>query len=180
MGKFRSRMQVVFTIRTGSGRDHELVEKFLSEANDDLGWLDIRSHPLGTPSDAIRVTMYNHQTEDTVQIVREFMHDFQKRNDFQVSAPSKDLLTDSASPAFHQLSTSVAAHRAAHFLHVHVFVYCACVRLCTFSMRRKQHDIDPNSYCEVLMHSLGHGGVSLHHDFTSAEVGITLDVCSRW
>jgi len=97
--KFRSRMQVVFTIRTGAGRDHELVEKFLSEANDDLGWLDIRSHPLGTPSDAIRVTMYNHQTEDTVKIVKEFMHDFQTRNDFQVSAPSKDLLTDSASPA---------------------------------------------------------------------------------
>merc|ERR1712194_972517 len=99
MGKFRSRMQVVFTIRTGAGRDHELVEKFLSEANDDVGWLDIRSHPLGTHSDAIRVTMYNHQTEDTVKIVREFMHDVQTRNDFQVSSPSKGLLTYSASPA---------------------------------------------------------------------------------
>merc|ERR1712134_43423 len=77
----RSRMQVVFTIRSGSGEDHELVEKFLQEANDDLGWLDIRSHPLGLPSDAIRVTMYNHQTEDTVRVVREFMYDFQKRHD---------------------------------------------------------------------------------------------------
>merc|ERR1712176_134133 len=82
--KFRSRMQVVFTIRSGSGQDHDLVEKFLQEANDDLGWLDIRSRPLGTPSDAIRVTMYNHQTEETVKVVREFMHDFQKRHDVQV------------------------------------------------------------------------------------------------
>jgi phosphoserine aminotransferase len=79
--KFRSRMQVVFTIRSGMGADHQLVEKFLSEANDELGWLDIRSHPLGIPSDAIRVTMYNHQTEDTVKVVREFMHQFQKRHD---------------------------------------------------------------------------------------------------
>jgi phosphoserine aminotransferase len=78
--KFRSRMQVVFTIRTGSGADHELVEEFLREANDELGWMDIRSHPLGTPSDAIRVTMYNHQTEATVKVVREFMHDFMKRH----------------------------------------------------------------------------------------------------
>merc|ERR1740121_1468641 len=72
----RSRMQVVFTVRSGSGEDHSLVEKFLSEANDELGWLDIRSHPLGLPSDAIRVTMYNHQTEDAVKVVREFMHEF--------------------------------------------------------------------------------------------------------
>lgn len=84
--KFRSRMQVVFTVGSGSGDDHQLVEKFLKEANDDLGWLDIRSHPLGLPSDAIRVTMYNHQTMDTVKVVREFMHDFQKRNDVSVSS----------------------------------------------------------------------------------------------
>ena len=32
------------------------------------------------PSDAIRVTMYNHQTEDTVRVVREFTHDFQRRH----------------------------------------------------------------------------------------------------
>merc|ERR1712151_102519 len=78
--RFRSRMQVVFTVKSGTGQDHELVEAFLKEANDELGWLDIRSHPLGLPSDAIRVTMYNHQTEDAVKVVREFMHDFQKRN----------------------------------------------------------------------------------------------------
>merc|ERR1712187_669110 len=77
----RSRMQVVFTIKSGSGEDSNLVEKFLTEANDELGWLDIRSHPLGLPSDAIRVTMYNHQTLDTVRVVRDFMHDFQKRHD---------------------------------------------------------------------------------------------------
>jgi phosphoserine aminotransferase len=79
--KFRSRMQVVFTIGSGSGADHELVEKFLAEANDELGWLDIRSHPLGLPSDAIRVTMYNHQTMATVEKVREFMHEFHTRHD---------------------------------------------------------------------------------------------------
>lgn len=79
--ELRSRMQVVFTVRTGQGDDHHLVEKFLSEANDELGWLDIRSHPLGLPSDAIRVTMYNHQTIETVKVVREFMHAFQQRHD---------------------------------------------------------------------------------------------------
>jgi len=78
---FRSRMQVVYTIRSGGGADHELVEKFLREANDELGWLDIRSHPLGLPSDAIRVTMYNHQRLDTVKIIREFMHSFQIRHE---------------------------------------------------------------------------------------------------
>lgn len=86
--KFRSRMQVVFTVRSGSGADHELVEQFLSEANDELGWLDIRSHPLGLPSDAIRVTMYNHQTEDTIKVVREFMHDFMKKH--EVAGPRPD------------------------------------------------------------------------------------------
>merc|ERR1712066_1174331 len=86
--KFRSRMQVVFTIRSGAGDDHGLVEKFLTEANDELGWLDIRSHPLGIPSDAIRVTMYNHQTEDTVKVVREFMHDFQKRHEIPIEEGS--------------------------------------------------------------------------------------------
>jgi phosphoserine aminotransferase len=85
---FRSRMQVVFTIRSGSGEDHELVEKFLAEANDELGWLDIRSHPLGLPSDAIRVTMYNHQTEETVKVVREFMNQFMKRH--QEAGPRPD------------------------------------------------------------------------------------------
>jgi len=87
---FRSRMQVVFTIGSGAGQDHELVERFLEEANEELGWLDIRSHPLGLPSDAIRVTMYNHQTEDTVRVVREFMHAFHKRHDARASAPPLD------------------------------------------------------------------------------------------
>merc|ERR1712050_649909 len=94
----RSRMQVVFTIGSGSGSDHELVEKFLKEANDDLGWLDIRSHPLGLPSDAIRVTMYNHQTEETVRVVREFMHNFHKRHSLTHvgSQPNQDLFPGSA------------------------------------------------------------------------------------
>jgi len=88
-------MQVVFTIRSGAGADHELVEKFLTEANDELGWLDIRSHPLGIPSDAIRVTMYNHQTEDAVRVVRDFMHDFQKRHDFASWGASHAMPADS-------------------------------------------------------------------------------------
>merc|ERR1712217_1002045 len=92
---FRSRMQVVFTIRSGLGEDHELVEKFLAEANDELGWLDIRSHPLGLPSDAIRVTMYNHQTEEAVKTVREFMHEFHKRHDSRATDLSSFMLDSS-------------------------------------------------------------------------------------
>merc|ERR1712025_825357 len=34
--KFRSRMQVVFTVKSGAGKDQDLVEKFLVEANDEL------------------------------------------------------------------------------------------------------------------------------------------------
>jgi len=102
----RSRMQVVFTIGSGAGEDHALVEKFLKEANDDLGWLDIRSHPLGLPSDAIRVTMYNHQTEDTVRVVREFMHDFQRRHlgSFAASKAGVDGVFESST------ATSQAVH----------------------------------------------------------------------
>merc|ERR1712048_1165644 len=99
--KFRSRMQVVFTIRSGAGDDHGLVEKFLTEANDELGWLDIRSHPLGIPSDAIRVTMYNHQTEDTVKVVREFMHQFQKRHDIDLPATGMYYDLGSTNPSTH-------------------------------------------------------------------------------
>jgi len=78
-GRFRSRMQVVFTIRTGVGHDEQLVQKFLDET-EKLGWLDVRSHPLGIPSDAIRITMYNPQPFETIMKVREFMADFQKRH----------------------------------------------------------------------------------------------------
>lgn len=74
--KFRSRMQVVFTIGSGEGGDTVLVEEFLTHANDTLGWLDIRSHPLGLKSDVIRVTMYNHQTIDSIMVVREYMKQF--------------------------------------------------------------------------------------------------------
>merc|ERR550514_1268416 len=78
--KLRSHMQVVFTIGDGtSPKNMELVEKFLTETNDEHGWMDIRSHPLGIPSDAIRVTMYNGQTMDTIRVVRDYMHDFMKR-----------------------------------------------------------------------------------------------------
>ena len=66
--------------RDGEGKNADLVEAFLKEASDDLGWLDIRSHPLGIPSEAIRVTMYNPQTEETVAHVREFMTTFKKRH----------------------------------------------------------------------------------------------------
>merc|ERR1712232_1448286 len=107
----RSRMQVVFTIGSGEGKDHELVEKFLQEANDELGWLDIRSHPLGLPSDAIRVTMYNHQTEETVRVVREFVHNFHKRHGVaDVSGLiDQDVLQESSSassPKFGKASSS--------------------------------------------------------------------------
>ena len=34
-------MQVVFTIGSSDGEDHALLEKVLTEANDDLAWLDL-------------------------------------------------------------------------------------------------------------------------------------------
>jgi phosphoserine aminotransferase len=77
--KFRSRMQVVFTIRTGEGKDATLVEKFIKEC-EVMGWLDVRSHPLGISSDAIRITMYNPQPIEVVEHIREFMHHFKKEN----------------------------------------------------------------------------------------------------
>jgi len=77
--RFRSRMHCVFTIRSGVGKDEELVQKFLSETAE-MGWLDVRSHPLGIPSDAIRITMYNPQPYETIVKVRDFMADFKKRH----------------------------------------------------------------------------------------------------
>lgn len=77
--QFRSRMQVVFTIRSGVGKDELLVQKFLDETAQ-MGWLDVRSHPLGIPSDAIRITMYNPQPYETILKVRDFMADFQRRH----------------------------------------------------------------------------------------------------
>ena len=78
--RFRSRMNIAFTIGDGEGKNADLVAKFLTETEHELGWLDIKSHPLGVPSDAIRVTTYNPQTIETVEVVRDFMADFQKRN----------------------------------------------------------------------------------------------------
>ena len=77
--RFRSRMQVVFTIKSGENDDAVLVEKFLQETAG-MGWLDVRSHPLGIDSDAIRITMYNPQPIEVVEYIRDFMHDFQKRH----------------------------------------------------------------------------------------------------
>ena len=76
---YRSRMQVVFTIKSGEGKDATLVEKFIKES-EELGWLDVRSHPLGIESDAIRITMYNPQPIEVIEYIRDFMHDFKKRN----------------------------------------------------------------------------------------------------
>lgn len=77
--KFRSRMQVVFTIRSGEGADAELVEKFIAEA-EEAGWVDVRSHPLGLDSPAIRITMYNAQPFEVIMEVRRFMEAFQEKN----------------------------------------------------------------------------------------------------
>ena len=77
--RFRSRMQVVFTIRSGEGKDATLVERFIAEC-ETMGWLDVRSHPLGISSDAIRITMYNPQPIEVVQHIQEFMHHFKKQN----------------------------------------------------------------------------------------------------
>eukprot|EP00037_Helgoeca_nana_P032122 m.412328 g.412328 ORF g.412328 m.412328 type:complete len:437 (+) comp28831_c0_seq1:230-1540(+) len=80
----RSRMNIVFTIKSGEGSDSQLVEKFLHETEHELGWLDIKSHPLSVnveQTPAIRVTMYNPQSVETVQAVQDFMSEFQKRHE---------------------------------------------------------------------------------------------------
>jgi len=77
---YRSRMNLVFTIRSGEGADSALVEKFLKETEQELGWLDVRSHPLGISTDAIRITMYNPQPIEAVSVIRDYMHDFMKRH----------------------------------------------------------------------------------------------------
>eukprot|EP00392_Amoebophrya_sp_AT5.2_P006484 g6496.t1 len=83
--KFRSRMNIVFTIappenEKNPAKNVALVDQFLRETGDELGWLDIRSHPLGIDSDAIRVTTYNAQTIEAVSIVRDFMKEFWERH----------------------------------------------------------------------------------------------------
>ena len=57
--KYRSRMNVVFTIRDSEGPNEELVEKFLKQTGEER-WQNIIT-PLGISSSAIRVTMYNPQ-----------------------------------------------------------------------------------------------------------------------
>lgn len=63
-------MNVVFTIGSGEGKHAILVERFLNETKN-MGWLDVRSHPLGISTDAIRVTMYNHQPIEVIQEIRD-------------------------------------------------------------------------------------------------------------
>lgn len=76
-----ARMQVVFTIGDGtSEKNQELVNLFLAETSEQLGWLDIRSHPLGIPSHALRVTMYNPQPIEHIQEVQKYMIEFMKRH----------------------------------------------------------------------------------------------------
>ena len=86
--KYRSRMQVVFTIGSGEGKNAILVEKFL-KATADMGWLDVRSHPLGISTDAIRITMYSHQPIEVVGYIRDFMRRFQQENMVGFDAHSK-------------------------------------------------------------------------------------------
>ena len=89
---------MVFTIKSGSGADAQTVETFISSAEkvrrqyeysrDELrcvlsectptsgcrsqaGWVDVRSHPLGLESPAIRITMYNPQVAEITPRSRE-------------------------------------------------------------------------------------------------------------
>ena len=79
--QYRSTQQVVFTIGDGkSQKNQDLVNLFLEEASIKKGWLDVRSHPLGIPSDAIRITMYNPQPIEHIELVRDYMIDFMKRH----------------------------------------------------------------------------------------------------
>jgi len=74
--KFRSRMNINFTISKDD--DGVLVNKFIKEA-EDLGWLDVRGHPMSTKRNydtncnSIRVTMYNPQRDDVLDTVLKFM-----------------------------------------------------------------------------------------------------------
>ena len=79
--KFMSRMNVVFSIFKSENEEENalLVKEFLRETCEELSWLDIKSHPLGLKSDAIRVTTYNPQPIETVQIVADYMRDFMSR-----------------------------------------------------------------------------------------------------
>ncbi|CAE7657171.1 PSAT1 [Symbiodinium microadriaticum] len=86
--RFRSRMQVVFTIGDGEGKNGELVEKFLKETAD-MGWLDVRSHPLGISTDAIRITMYSHQPIEVVEFIKDYMAKFMKENRASFSPKGK-------------------------------------------------------------------------------------------
>jgi phosphoserine aminotransferase len=86
--RFRSRMQVVFTIGSGEGSNALLVEKFLNQTAD-MGWLDVRSHPLGISTDAIRITMYSHQPIEVVAHVRDFLRKFQLENSVGFNPHSK-------------------------------------------------------------------------------------------
>ena len=86
--RFRSRMQVVFTIGDGEGKNGQLVEKFLKETAD-MGWLDVRSHPLGISTDAIRITMYSHQPIEVVDYIKDYMHKFMKENKASFSPAGK-------------------------------------------------------------------------------------------
>lgn len=86
--RFKSRMQVVFTVGSGEGKNAVLVEKFL-KATADMGWLDVRSHPLGISTDAIRITMYNHQPIEVIEYIRDFMHKFKTENSVGFDKNSK-------------------------------------------------------------------------------------------
>jgi len=72
-------MNLVFTIGSGEGEHGKLVERFLNETAD-IGWLDVRSHPLGISTDAIRITMYNHQPIEVITRIRDWMNKFMIEN----------------------------------------------------------------------------------------------------
>lgn len=73
----------MFTIGSGEGVHGQLVEQFLNETAQ-MGWLDVRSHPLGISTDAIRITMYNHQPIEVVTMIRDWMSKFMDKNKSQI------------------------------------------------------------------------------------------------
>ena len=81
--QFRSRMNICFTIKDD---DKTLIERFITNAENELGWLDVRGHPMSTKTNydsdtnSIRVTIYNPQKSCAIEKVLNFMDSFRTNN----------------------------------------------------------------------------------------------------
>ena len=76
-------MNICFTIKDD---DKTLIDRFINNAEDELGWLDVRGHPMSTQTNydadtnSIRVTIYNPQKDGAIDQVLSFMDSFRSSN----------------------------------------------------------------------------------------------------